>query len=122
MTIVPGADLCHGGVLSMAPDPAIIDPHYLLGVCNSSIFWAFVQHKMPTMGIGRHTIRLERLRQFPLVVPGSENQSLVKAIAGATRRLIADTLSPLERKEIMADTDHMVRELYGLEEKRFGAA
>ena len=77
---------------------------------------------MPTMGIGRHTIRLERLRQFPLVVPSSENQTLVKAIATAARSLMADTLSPRERKEIAADTDHLVREIYGLEEKRLGAA
>jgi len=31
-------------------------------------------------------------------------------------------LSPLERKKVMADTDHLVRELYGLDEKRLGAA
>ncbi|MBI2805228.1 MAG: SAM-dependent DNA methyltransferase [Planctomycetes bacterium] len=97
MTIVPGSDLCHGGVLSMTPDAKVIDPYYLLAICNSSIFWAFVQHKMPTMGIGRHTIRLERLRQFPLVVPGSENQSLAQAIAAAARNLMADTLSPRDR-------------------------
>jgi len=122
VTLVSGTDLCHGGVLSMAPDPAVIDPYYLLGVCNSSVFWAFVQHKMPTMGIGRHTIRLERLRHFPLVVAGPENRSLVQSIAAGAQRLLVDPLSPLQRKEIMAEVDRMARELYGLPEMRVGAA
>ena len=45
---------------------------------------------MPTMGAGRHTLRLERLRGFPLVVTGTENLSLVKNIATAARRLVAN--------------------------------
>ena len=106
----------------MTPDAKVIDPLYLLAVCNSSVFWAFVQHKMPTMGIGRHTIRLERLRQFPLVVPCAANQPLVRAIAGAARSLLGELLSPLRRKEIVADIDRMVCELYGLHENRLGAA
>jgi len=119
MTIVPGTDLCHSGVLSMAPDAAVIDPYYLLGVCNSTIFWTIAQQKMPTMGIGRHAIRLERLRQFPLVVPCQENQGLVQAIASAAQSLVVDPV-PLRRKEIIAEIDRMVRELYGVPKNQLG--
>jgi hypothetical protein len=113
MTIIPGTNLCHGGVLSLAPDSAEIDPYYLLGVCNSTIFWTFVQHRMPTMGNGRHTIRLERLRQFPLVVPCPDNQGSVQAIATAAQSLVVDPV-PLRRKEMIAEIDRMVRKLYGM--------
>jgi hypothetical protein len=111
MTIVVGTGLCHGGVLSITPATAVIDPYYLLGVCNSTIFWTFVQHQMPTMGIGRHVIRLERLRQFPLVVPCQENQESVQAIASGAQSLLADPV-PLRRKEIITEIDRMVQELY----------
>lgn len=104
--------LCHSGVLVMTPNPLIIDPYYLLGVCNSNVFWAFVQHRMPTMGIGRHTIRRERVRQFPVVDPDTQNQSLVQDIATAARRLVGDSCPVVEGAAIKADIDRMVRELY----------
>jgi hypothetical protein len=68
---------------------------------------------MPTMGIGRHAIRLERLRRFPLVVPCQENQLSVQATASAAQSLVVDPV-PLRRKEIIAEIDRMVRELYGV--------
>jgi hypothetical protein len=45
MTILDDAGiLCHSGVLVMATNKLLIDPYYLLGVCNSSVFWTFVQY------------------------------------------------------------------------------
>jgi hypothetical protein len=106
--------LCHSGVLVMTPNALIIDPYYLLGVCNSNVFWAFVQHRMPTMGIGRHTLRLERVRQFPLVEPDVQNQSFVDSIATAARRLVSDSRLPAEIAAIKAGIERTVRELYKL--------
>ena len=88
--------LCHSGVLMMTPNPLIIDPYYLLGVCNSKVFWAFARHRMPTMGVGRHTIRLGRLRHFPLVEPDTQNQSLVNDIASEARKLVLDPCAVAE--------------------------
>ena len=106
--------LCHSGVLVMTPNSLIIDPYYLLGVCSSKVFWAFVRHRMPTMGVGRHSIRLERLRQFPLVEPGTHNQSLVETIATEARRLVIDPCSTAEGSAIKTGIDRMVREVYQL--------
>jgi hypothetical protein len=115
MTIHENPDvLCHSGVLVMVPNYLLIDPYYLLGICNSSVFWTFVEHRMPTMGPGRRSLRLERLRAFPLVVADTENQSVVQEIAGGARRLVAGPLTASERATIKASIDHMVRELYGL--------
>lgn len=106
--------LCHIGVLVLVPNYLLIDPYYLLGVCNSSVFWTFVEHRMPTMGPGRRSLRLERLRAFPLVVADTENQSLVQEIAAGARRLVADPQSTSERETIKAGIDRMVRSLYRL--------
>ncbi len=116
MTILddPGF-LCHSGVLVMAANKLLIDPYYLLGVCNSSVFWAFVQHQMPTMGVGRHAFRLERVRQFPLVVPDKQNQSIVQQLATGAQKLVHDPSLSLDRAAIKADIDRMVRELYEIE-------
>jgi hypothetical protein len=106
--------LCHSGVLVMVPYYLLIDPYYLLGVCNSSVFWTFVEYRMPTMGPGRRVLRLERLRAFPLVEAGTENRSVVQDIAVGARRLIADRLSTSERTRLKAGIDRLVRELYRL--------
>jgi hypothetical protein len=113
MTILGDAGiLCHSGVLMMVTNKLLIDPYYLLGVCNSSVFWAFVQHQMPTMGVARHAIRLERLRQFPLVVPDSQNHPLVKKIAAEAQKLVHDPSPASERTVLKADIECVVRELY----------
>lgn len=104
--------LCHSGVLVMTPNALIIDPYYLLGVCNSNVFWTFVQHRMPTMGIGRHTLRLDRMRRFPLVEPDAQNEALVQNIAAEARRLLANSCSTAERSAIKTDIDRMVRDIY----------
>ena len=110
-------DNLSGGVFSLvSANATLVDPCYLLGICNSSVFWAFVKHKMPTMGIGRHAIRLERLRQFPIVLPSPENQSLVQSIVTSVRSLLADSPSLPECKRVMAEIDHLVCRLYGLED------
>jgi hypothetical protein len=113
MTILADASvLCHSGVLVMAPNRFLIDPYYLLGVCNSTVFWAFVQHQMPTMGNGRHTIRVERVREFPLAEPKADNQTLVQTISATARQLVTEPLSAMERKVAKDSIDRMVRDLY----------
>ncbi len=106
--------LCHSGVLVMVPNKLLIDPDYLLGVCNSAVFWAFVRHRMPTMGEGRHTLRLERLRKFPLDVFDTKHEPLRRQIATLARRLLTDPLTKPERSALKAEIDTVVCELYGV--------
>lgn len=116
MTILDIAGiLCHSGVLVLAITKLLIDPYYLLGVCNSSVFWTLVQHQMPTMGVGRHTLRLERLRRFPLVVPDLRNQALIEKITTEARKLVHEVLLVSERAALKANIDCLMRQLYRLE-------
>jgi hypothetical protein len=110
--------LCHSGVLVMVPNKLLIDPYYLLGICNSVVFWAFIRQRMPTMGEGRHTLRLERLREFRLDVFDTEHEPLRQQIATLARHLLADPLTKLARSVLKADIDKAVCELYGVSASR----
>jgi hypothetical protein len=100
--------LCHSGVLVLVPNKLLIDPFYLLGVCNSAVLWAFVRQRMPTMGEGRHTLRLERLREIRLDVFDPEHEPLREQIAALARRLLTDPLTKPERSALKADIDKAV--------------
>jgi hypothetical protein len=65
-----GTLLCNGTVILLASTSKLVNPLILLGVLNSSTFWAFVRSTMPTMGDG-HALRISRLREFCFpIMPG----------------------------------------------------
>jgi hypothetical protein len=108
------ACLCHSGVLVLVPNKLLIDPYYLLGVCNSVVFWSFVRQRMPTMGEGRHDLRLERLRAFRLDVSDTAHEPLRRGITSLARRLLTDGLPEQDRSALKAYIDKAVAELYGV--------
>jgi hypothetical protein len=55
------------------------------------------------------------VRQFPLVLPDSQNQSLVERIATEARKLVHDPSLDSKRAALKADIDLLVRQLYQVE-------
>ena len=56
--------ICHHSVVVIVPDASEIDPHCLLGLLNSSVFWRFIRLTTPYMGCGRQVLRLSDVRGF----------------------------------------------------------
>jgi len=57
--------VAHSTLLEIVPHPPV-DPWFLLAILNSNVFWRYIQMTMPTMGHGRHILRLQRVKEFPL--------------------------------------------------------
>ncbi len=111
---VDGTLLFHSSVYLLTPTKASLDPFYLLGVFNSRVFWAFVCSTMPTMGEGRHTLRVNQLQRFPLLVPAGEPaKALSHQIVVDVRRLLTEDLLA-DRGQIVAQIEDRVAELYGV--------
>jgi hypothetical protein len=68
------AAVCHNSVVVIVPDASKIDPHCLLGILNSSVFWRFIRLTTPYMGCGRQVLRLSDVRRFPIPRPMVEEQ------------------------------------------------
>jgi hypothetical protein len=68
------AAICHNSVVVIVPDASKIDPHCLLGILNSSVFWRFIRLTTPYMGCGRQVLRLSDVRRFPIPRPATEEQ------------------------------------------------
>ena len=103
-----------GGVVVVTPHPPV-DPHFLLGVLNSAVFWEFIRLNAPTMGHGRHVYRLSTVRRFPLIMPASDRDLRLFAEIIETARRICDAHErEQKRQEQIESLDQMVRDLYGL--------
>lgn len=105
-----GSACPHAGVLVLSQFPGDVDPFYLLGVVNSSVFRSFVQATMPTMGNGRHVLRRGPLAQFSVVLSSSSIQA---AIAGRVRQLM-DTATENERTRMKRAIDDEVMQICGV--------
>jgi hypothetical protein len=82
--------VCHNSVVVIAPDASKIDPHCLLGILNSSVFWRFIRLTTPYMGCGRQVLRLSDVRRFPIPWPMTEElRRVCKMIGDLARRAIA---------------------------------
>ncbi len=93
--------LCHSSVLILVPMSKRLNPYFLLGILNSSVFWTFVHSTMPTMGEGRHSLRTCEMKKFPLLVPSlkpldTRQDRIQKAVA----QLHADRIAAADRKDI----------------------
>ena len=83
------AIVCHNSVVMIAPDASTIDPHGLLGILNSSVFWRFIRLTTPYMGCGRQVLRLADVRRFPIPWPMTEEQMrLCETIGDLARQAI----------------------------------
>jgi hypothetical protein len=106
--------LLHGSVLSItAPD--YLEPAYLLGVLNSTVFWQYARHRSKRMGPRRQLARTGLLRDFPIVVPRSRQQvALAQRIASLAHRCTNATDDD-DRQLLYADIDSYVSRLYGID-------
>lgn len=112
-TIDPeGRYLGHTGVLMLVPDGRRVDPFYLLGVLNSQVFWFFVRQTVPTMGEGRHGLRRETLRRFPVVVSERTWDDRGR-IADAVRTILAGPGAGCDK--LLAEVERLVAGLYGVD-------
>ena len=101
----------HAGVLVLDNFPTKLDPHFLLAVLNSSVFWAFVRGTMPTMGEGRHVLRRGPLAEFRTALP---SQCIQSEIASMVKQLLSiSTASDRTRLKVLID--HAVLGCYGLD-------
>jgi hypothetical protein len=90
----------------IVPDASKIDPHYLLGILNSSIFWRFIRLTTPYMGCGRQVLRLSDVRRFPIPWPMTEKrQRLCETIGDFARQALGgnDVRTAREHIDVLAN-------------------
>jgi len=108
-----GHILCSNSVVIMCPDGNTIDTYYLIGVLNSSVFKVWGQHRMPNLGSGWYSYRINIMRNFP--VPTSQSgkkQDLCSKIADLTRELLNERSAKDDYSNIISSIDNKVIELY----------
>ena len=108
-----GHILCHNSVVVLCPDRSTIDPHFLLGVLNSSVFKAWSQNRMPNLGSGWRSYRVNIMRNFPVPAwQAGKNRELCSKIAELTRQLLSEGSDKDDRPNIISSIDNKVIELY----------
>jgi hypothetical protein len=105
-----GVAVPHAGVLVLDNLPADLDPHFLLAVLNSPVFWSFVRSTMPTLGVGRHVLRREPLAGFGVRLPSKAAQSEIAALV--TQRMTVP--DPDEHTRLKTPIDHAVLNCFGI--------
>jgi hypothetical protein len=111
---VQGCFLCHSTVVIVRPDPKVLSPYYLLGVLNSKVLSLFCQHRMPTIGPGRHICRVLGLKKFPIVLPEGPVQPTCEEIAALARGLCEGSLEGRARRDARSRIDLLAKTLYGI--------
>lgn len=108
-----GHILCNNSVVTLYPDISTIDIFFLLGVLNSSVFKVWCQHRMPKLGSGWYSYRLNIMRKFPLPTSQSrKKQDLRSNIADLTRELLSEGPDNDNYSNIISSIDNKVIELY----------
>jgi len=108
-----GHILCNNSVVILCPDGSTIDTYFLLGVLNSSVFKVWSQHRMPNLGSGWYSYRVNIMRNFP--VPTSQpgkNRDLCSKIADLTRQLLSEGSDKDDRPKIISSIDSKVIKHY----------
>ena len=108
-----GHVLCSNSVVIMCPDENTIDTYYLLGVLNSSVFKVWGQHRMPNLGSGWYSYRINIMRKFPVpTLQSGKKQDLCSKIADLTRVLLSGGSDKDNYSNIISSIDNKVIELY----------
>jgi hypothetical protein len=107
--------LCHNSVITIGFPSKAIDPHYLLGVLNSSPMQEYLRHQVIPMGEGQYALRVEALRRVPLPVAGEQaDAKICTAVAQCAAALVDDNTAPSRRPALLSRIDRQVKHLYGL--------
>lgn len=106
---------CNNSVIILCPNENVIDPYVLLAIVNSKVFKIWTQHRMPTLGSGWYSYRVNIMRKFPIPISKSgQNKELFCNIADFARRLLHGQLNKMDRVNILSLIDRKVSELYGI--------
>lgn len=108
-----GHILCNNSVVILYPDGSTIDAYFLLGVLNSSVFNVWGRNRMPGLGSGWLSYRINIMRNFPVPTWQSrKNRELCSKIADLTRQLLSEGSDKDDRPDIISSVDNKVIELY----------
>ena len=108
--------LAHSSVVMLTGRSGILDPHYLLGILNSEVFARYVSLTMPKRNLGWYSLRLSRLRWFPVPDPTSESvQDASQAISSLVRDLLQQSLRHPPSRKQLTSIDRQVADLYGVD-------
>jgi len=108
--------LAHNSVVVLTCRNGILDPYYLLGIVNSKVFTRYVSLTMPKTNVGRYSLRLSRLRWFPVPDPTSASvREAAQAMSSLVRGLVQQSLRQSPSQELLTVIDHQVTNLYGVD-------
>ncbi|MFC1596330.1 Eco57I restriction-modification methylase domain-containing protein [Planctomycetota bacterium] len=108
--------LTHSSVVVLTGRNDMLDPYYLLGIVNSKVFTRYVSLTMPKTNVGRYSLRLSRLRWFPVPDPMSETvQAPSRAISSLVRDLVQQSFQHLTSRDLLTSIDRQVADLYGVD-------
>ena len=106
----------HSSVVVLTGRSGMLDPYYLLGIVNSKVFTRYVSLTMPKTNVGRYSLRLSRLRRFPIPDPTSGTvQEASQAISSHVRDLVQQSLRRPPSRELLTSIDRQVVDLYGVD-------
>ena len=105
--------LAHCSVVVLADHAGKVDPYYLLGIVNSKVFTRYVSLTMPKTNVGRYSLRLSRLRRFPVPDPGCEStRQASQAISSLVRNIVQQSIHGPPSQGLMEAIDCRVADLY----------
>ena len=106
---------CNNSVIILYPDENVIDPYVLLAIVNSKVFKIWTQYRMPTLGSGWYSYRVNIMCRFPIRMHQSgQNNELFSTIADLARQLLCGQLNKDDRANILSSINCKVSELYGI--------
>ncbi len=110
-----GTVLSHQSVLVINALDTPVDPYLLMGILNSRVGRTYVQCHMPQRNDSGYALRVSVMRQFPLVLPKTEQQRTVAArIRNRVRRLVHKTSTSSLRETLKMEIDDLAGKLYGM--------
>jgi len=108
--------LAHCSVVVLTDHAGKVDPYYLLGIVNSEVFTRYVSLTMPKTNVDRYSLRLSRLRRFPVPDPACESKwQSSQAISSLVQDLVQQSMDRPPSPELMKAIDRRVADLYGVD-------
>ena len=101
--------LCNNSCIVIQPDVGEIDPYYLMGILNSSVFAKWAKLRMPSPGTGWIAYRLNILRQFSLICNDKAASEISFLVCQLFQTVVTDNN---ERQLLLAQIDKKISMLY----------
>lgn len=104
--------LCSSSVLIVRLRTKDIDPHLLLAIFNSNVFYKWACHNMPSLGNGWRSFRIGKIREFPIPIKNFNNQGIVREVIDMVHTLMSKYLGFEDEKKIRTEIDKRICFLY----------